>query len=398
MTATADASLPSITCPSSLIASCPPLLGFYPERSLICLAHRSGISTPVVARIDVVEDDRAESCADDLAQRLARTGCSHVTVVLWLGVPDGADRRELPGILLVEHLERSLAGLGLSIDFAVATNATVWWPLLCPTASCCSHGARPLDTEVAGRVRVQYAVAGYAPLASRDDLSEQLAADPELVARSRRFLMDNRASSTTLAQRRREVDQMWQALRPLSPNPESRQRACDPGRHLDVEQRTQPLWPAPQGGSRGVGAASPESAVRALGDVGIRDAILVRLAKDQSACRTCWRHSIAVLSEVVRAAPPGHVAPGATLLGLVAWLSGDGALGTVALERALDDDPDYRLALLARDLLSSGLDPRRWRETATDLTEEACLRQARCRRSGPPTASHPQGAGSSTGL
>ena len=147
-----------------------------------------------------------------------------------------------------------------------------------------------------------------------------------------------------------------------------------------------------------MGAASPESAVRALGDVGIRDALLVRLAKDQSACRTCWRHSIAVLIDVVRAAPPGHVAPGATLLGLVAWLSGDGALGTVALERALDDDPDYRLALLARDLFSSGLDPRRWRETATDLTEEACLRQARRSRSGAPTASHRQGAGSSTGL
>jgi len=182
MTATADAPLPRITCPSSLIASCPPLLGFYPERSLICLVHRPGASSPVVARIDVVEDDRAEACADDLAQRLARTGGSHVTVVLWLGVPDGADRRELPGVLLVECLERSLVALGLSIDLAVATNATVWWPLLCPTSSCCSHDARIVDTEVAGRVRVQFAVAGFAPLASRDDLSEQLAAAPELVA------------------------------------------------------------------------------------------------------------------------------------------------------------------------------------------------------------------------
>ena len=229
MTATADAPLPRITCPSSLIASCPPLLGFYPERSLICLAHRPGASSPVVARIDVVEDDRAEACADDLAQRLARTGGSHVTVVLWLGVPDGADRRELPGVLLVECLERSLAALGLSIDLAVATNATVWWPLLCPTSSCCSHDARiwtrksraAFGCSSRSRDMPHWHLATISPSSLRPIRSSS-------PARSATWRTTERPPPRWLIVRR-EVDQMWQALRPLSPTLGSRQRGLRAG-------------------------------------------------------------------------------------------------------------------------------------------------------------------------
>ena len=56
------------------------------------------------------------------------------------------------------------------------------------------------------------------------------------------------------------------------------------------------------------------------------------------------------LAMVCRAAPP-ELSPGPfTLLAHVVWWQGDGALARTALDRALEVDPDYRLAtLLATD-------------------------------------------------
>jgi Domain of unknown function (DUF4192) len=48
----------------------------------------------------------------------------------------------------------------------------------------------------------------------------------------------------------------------------------------------------------------------------------------------CWRHSA-----------------------FCAWQSGNGALGNVALDRALADNPRYSMALLLRDALDSGVPP-----------------------------------------
>lgn len=377
MTAATDLQLPPITCPSSLIASCPPLLGFQPERSLICLVHTKGLAQPVVARVDLVPDEHARDCAADLAARFARTGGSHVTIVLWIDVAQEARRGELPGLPLVEQLQSSLGEHRLTVDLAVATNGQSWWPLLCSDPTCCSDQARPVDAEIAGRVQLQYALAGYAPLAARGDLGRRLAADPLSCMRTRRYLAETPNGSTSLATRRREVARLWQVLRPVLAEEGSRRRPCDPTRHEARQQRGESIWPQRPAGARGRAIASPQSAIRALSDVGIRDALLVRFANDETSCRACWHHSIEVLVDVVRAAPPGHVAPGATLLALVAWLAGDGALGSVAVDRALADDSSYRLALLVSQLIGSGLAPRQWRASAMGLTEEQCLRSTR---------------------
>jgi hypothetical protein len=45
------------------------------------------------------------------------------------------------------------------------------------------------------------------------------------------------------------------------------------------------------------------------------------------------------------------------LLAFVAWQAGDGALASIAIERALDADPGYSMALLIADALHAGLPP-----------------------------------------
>lgn len=42
---------------------------------------------------------------------------------------------------------------------------------------------------------------------------------------------------------------------------------------------------------------------------------------------------------------------------MTAWQSGDGALANVALDRALDADPRYSMALLLREAISAGALP-----------------------------------------
>jgi hypothetical protein len=54
---------------------------------------------------------------------------------------------------------------------------------------------------------------------------------------------------------------------------------------------------------------------------------------------------------------PLDAAP-ATLLAVSAWLRGDGAMARIALDRALDSQPDYALAGLLSRGLDSGLNPR----------------------------------------
>jgi hypothetical protein len=61
--------------------------------------------------------------------------------------------------------------------------------------------------------------------------------------------------------------------------------------------------------------------------------------------------------DIVRRLPPDFVAPPAALLAFTAWQAGDGALASVAIERALDADPHYSMALLVADALHAGLPP-----------------------------------------
>ena len=54
---------------------------------------------------------------------------------------------------------------------------------------------------------------------------------------------------------------------------------------------------------------------------------------------------------------PDFVAPPAALLAFTAWQAGDGALASIAIERALEADPEYSMALLVADALHAGLPP-----------------------------------------
>ena len=107
MTAHLHPQPPPITCPSSLVASCGPLLGFEPESCLIALLAVPGRPGRVIARVDLVPDHTARDCAAMLAGSLIRAGGSRVAIVLWIDAHNATPRTELPGLALVESLDHA---------------------------------------------------------------------------------------------------------------------------------------------------------------------------------------------------------------------------------------------------------------------------------------------------
>jgi hypothetical protein len=69
------------------------------------------------------------------------------------------------------------------------------------------------------------------------------------------------------------------------------------------------------------------------------------------------RRLLTRLQWLVRAVPDEHCAPVLTVLASVAWWMGEGSVARVALERALEHVPDYRLARLLEQLLDHGIRP-----------------------------------------
>jgi hypothetical protein len=89
-----------------------------------------------------------------------------------------------------------------------------------------------------------------------------------------------------------------------------------------------------------------------LRDVRVRDRALgFALGPRAGAAELLWTECTRRLPEPLDAAP-------ATLLAVSAWLRGDGAMARIALDRALDSQPDYTLAELLSRGMDAGLGPR----------------------------------------
>ncbi len=69
---------------------------------------------------------------------------------------------------------------------------------------------------------------------------------------------------------------------------------------------------------------------------------------------------VGLWTEVTRRADPDLSVAPATLLAFAAWRAGEGAIATIALDRALRQDPTYRMAQLLRDALAGGISPAEW--------------------------------------
>jgi hypothetical protein len=210
-----------------------------------------------------------------------------------------------------------------------------YWSYVCTNPECCPPEGTPFDITDHPAARALRAASGPV-LAGREELAASIAAKAGRPGAAMR-----RATRETVAQLTQCAARLEQA---------------------------------------GVGAPVPRL-LAVLGQIAVRDAIrryrdggqvpvehaaLLTVAlgqlrvRDDAWARMDPEHREAHLrlwTDLTRLARPGFVAAPASLLAFCAWQSGDGALGNVALDRALADNPRYSLALLLREALDAGAPP-----------------------------------------
>lgn len=331
-----------IDSPSALVAATPPALGYVPIGEIVLwLAPRRPRSTTLLASplSDMVGDWPAEFVANALGS------CPESAyLVAWTDASDDTALSDLPTTRAVGEILWHANRQGLAVEQALTTNGRSWWSHICPDLhEWCPDMGTPLNESQSLAVAAEFVASGAQTMPSRQALA---------------LLIEPRTQLTS------QVSAVW----PPSVPPDE----------LEVWRTAEIDWLTSWWSSQmldGVSSEDPEllaRALAALADVRVRDTAMLIMGVWGPRPASQLGRLQPVLTALVRAAPDHALAPPATLLAIVAWLVGDGALASLAVNRALMAAPGYNLASLARILICSDLDPGVWLEGLRDLTEYEC--------------------------
>jgi hypothetical protein len=316
---------------ASLLAIVPYLLGFEPASSMVIIGtHPCTRQIMLTLRYDLPDPPDPHNAAD---------------------IADHAI-----GILIGQHA-RSAFAIGYGPGHLVT-----------PVAAALRAAAPPAGLEMQEILRVQDKRYWSSPGAGHDDLAEgtpfSTASHPataRLTAEGARVLADrDELAASVAALTGKEGESMDRATRRaeqraallITPAGDSGQKAPARRRLADAG-----LGAVAQVIGRyrrnGRPVTGPEAAwlTVVLQALRVRDDAWARMdPSHQAAHQRLW-------TDVTRRARPGYVPAPASLLAFVAWQSGNGALANIALDRALADDPQYSMAMLLRQVITSGAPP-----------------------------------------
>ncbi len=306
--------------PEDLLAIVPLILGFTPEESLCLLTFGAG--RPFHARVDLPDDDEVETVVSLLRGPVQRHGVRAVTLVLYCADPERAVR-------VGRAVQNALEGDGVDTLLALRAHGQRWWPL----------------------------ALGRLPSGLEDHPAEGRAYDDESHPFRAQSVLDGQVTHRSRAELAATLD----------PDAERRGAADDALRSLPTLQPAD--WPAEAAWLRhtlaetvGIGGSARPLAddeavrlLRAVGETDLRDQAWLAISRTDAA-----RH-IELWTCLLRRAPAGRpAAASASLLAFAAWLAGNGALAWCAVDRALDEEPGYRLAELLAQLLDHAVPPHTW--------------------------------------
>jgi hypothetical protein len=341
--------------PGDVAAALPYLVGFPPAESmvLIGLGGNSGNRVGLTARVDIPPVGYAVQQARALAARLATDGPDAAVLAVVSEAPDvlafpevpacrdGADGGwadgwdgdcdglaavvDLPHRQLAWDVTAALAAHSIPVRHLLLVRDGRWWSYDCPE-TCCAPGA---GTAVPGGVPELAAASvatGQVTAASREELERRIArsAEDDAAAMAETVVRLGRTAADLVRTEGDDVaaDRYWDWI-------------TDAVAHCSVGAAIERL--------------TDDDVARVawgLRDGHVRDRALgLCVSPDADAAERLW-------IECTRRAPAPLDAAPATLLAVSVWLRGNGAMAGIALDRALDSDPDYALARL----LSRGLD------------------------------------------
>ena len=315
-----------------LVAYLPYELGFRPTDSLVVVGlHVDRVG--VVARLDLADVDDLTPGIDRVGRVFAQAGVRDALCCAFVDTDPAPVCR--PARLL------DLTGQLLRSHDVVAAHLLVvredsWWAHRCGCGHCPPH-----PTAVPGPERVdavmESVLDGIAPHASRIDLSASLRQCRPLLARA----IDAAPVMDRPMPRAAVTAAIWEILHGTGPIHEMPVPVlaalggalADPVTRDEVFGQLAPGLPGPATGVQGPPANGS----------GNDDARAVRARLVQ------WLHCL----------PDRLRPPVLTFIAGSAWSSGSGALAAVAVELALQIDPEYRLALLLGRAVEFGARPRR---------------------------------------
>lgn len=314
-----------------LLAIVPYLLGFHPTDSLVVVAMRAGqlvfaargdLPGPASGTGPATAAEQAAAFTGQLSAVVSRQGAEAVSVVGYgpAGLVDDA----------VPRVCEALAGCGLRIfDALRVTDGRYWSYLSCDDPRCCPPGGTAFDLTTSS-VTAEAVFAGQTVLPDRAAVARQVApADGPVRAAMRRATEDAADRLAALGAAGPHAAAPGAVLRAGKAAVREALARCEAGGRLADEEVA---W-----------------LTVLLAHEPVRDFAWERTTPDE------WQ--IAMWTDVLCRAQPELVPAPACLLAFAAWRFGHGALASLALERALDADPAYAVALVLDDVLRRGISP-----------------------------------------
>ena len=317
-----------IASPASLLAVVPVLLGFEPDNSMVVIGiEEPGAEVKLTLRYDLPDPGLAPAVAGHAMSVLT---AQRIQTAVAVGY--GPEHLVSP---VAAALRECAPKTGVTVTELLRAEDQRYWSYLCKDPACCPPEGKPFDVTDHPAARAMAAERARV-LASRDALAATVAPVTGAVAGQMR-------------QATKEAEE--QVARAIA-------RAARSGRKASIRGLIATVGlPAVSEGIRryrGGGRLEPEEAAWltvVLRDFRVRDDAWSRMRPEhRQAHARLW-------TDLTRLAQPGYVCAPASLLGFVAWQSGNGALANVALDRALEEDPHYSMAVLLWQAIDSGAPP-----------------------------------------
>jgi hypothetical protein len=322
-----------ITSPVTLLNLVPYLLGFHQDNSVVIIGAKGPRSRvrvtqrlplhepPVIQRV-------TEFNAEHAVSMLTSQECSRAFVV---GYGPEACVAPFAGYFRDQAIEH-----GVAVPEILRAEGRRYWSYVCTDPTCCPPEGTPFDptpdpalTELLpegtlGVLANREALASFVAAVSGPDAESMLASIRKAETRAAELIEQARAATSQSISHHPSAPAGIRAV----------QEAITRYRQGDAISYDEAAW-----------------LLVSLRDIWVRDDAWSRMEADhRQAHLRLW-------IDLTRLSRPGSVAAPASLLAFVAWQSGNGALAHVALDRALADDPDYKMAHILRRTLDCGMDP-----------------------------------------
>ena len=318
----------TVKTPHDLLAAVPFLIGYHPTNSLVLISVKSD-ALEMAMRIDFPINP-PEGAYKLLASHLMRDHAEAALLVAY--EPEGSTSGEE----VLQNTADAVSQLGIPIREIMLVRNGHWRSLLCKDPQCCPPSGNKIEDFQSSRIAAEQVANGQVlPYSDSEGLVHSiapidLAKDINWNAQVVGFRVDPEDNELNAKQRDGAESVLLLA-----------DFYIQDGKCSDYDLMARVLG--------------------RLTDIQVRDfALGCHNPETLNAYWSMWK-------DLLRIAPPKFVSPVACLFAAIAYENGEGALANRALDRAIEDQPEYSMSRLLRRVFSSGWPPSGFSQLRSEL-------------------------------